>query len=545
MQLGFFRGIAGRVCFSSFLIVFAGIFSARSAFCSQLHPPFLLTADVVSTPSAGGPGRFIWAVTPECAADCATLEVKVEMPGGIQVYLTSQTLAFAAGKTVSGFFDFTPPVPGRYEVTALVAADLQGFARFADAKQVLLDVPEQGPATVATRPNSRPTDARIPANLCSTAKEPAVAVTPVHLSSTSSRIQVVFKYERYTAYPVAATPPLWVKEDAKVIRFADVEIDGPAGLVRGLSTDASGKITATYPAPSLQGVKIRLFARMKDVCAVESVPFFGWNYTGHGDVYSIEKDASEINGTVATILKGSMASGPWAILDTIIDGWQYAKAIEYNALRNSSLSVPMVYARWQHGYAGASDYSSDLQLVRLDGGLSVVDTPAQFNRAIILHEYAHHLSHTLSTDKSTGTSDGHTYLTPLPPPTAWSEAGQRFSHGPVTKPPFSITSEGPTTAPFSHGTTSRARTSTELHLKPRGRNLKWRWPRHFGMCSIPPKTAMTQRAEYMTQSRRTQTEYGQFSAEIFPPIRTAMCRISTTLGRRDALLGSRNCKMSC
>lgn len=185
------------------------------------------------------------------------------------------------------------------------------------------------------------------------------------------------------------------------VRFADMELVRSAdGAVLASSvTDASGGFSTGFTNTGAAGVYVRILSRTADPSILAEVTQLD------GSLYAVV--SGTLNDAEQTALTASLtasaptqsaegAGGAFHILDALVEGSEFVRSL-------SGQVPPQVTARWESGSSLGTFYSPALGRITLNGGSGPqAGDHDEYDDAVILHEYGHHIGNHFSKDDSPG-----------------------------------------------------------------------------------------------------------------------------------------------
>jgi len=186
----------------------------------------------------------------------------------------------------------------------------------------------------------------------------------------------------------------------KPIRYADIEVVRAAdgAVLASTATDSTGVFSLTFTNSARPGVYLRVLSRTADPSAnITVTDTANTLYAAAGSPFN---ERAAIPSTVSltapiVTVDNEAVGGAFHIMDTFIDGSEF--------IRNfSGQVVPPVTARWEIG-TGGTYYDTDLDQINVTGGSGLqTGDHDEYDDAVLLHEYGHHIANHFSKDDSPG-----------------------------------------------------------------------------------------------------------------------------------------------
>lgn len=378
---------------------------------AKVQAPITTSLDVLKMPAAGGQGTVLWTGVPEVTAQSAEIVFLLTAPGAAAPARTSQALTLSAGRVADASFTFATPAAGAYTIVAAIHMTAAG-GQFSQTSQLRLEVPASGPALLASEPKLTAKDFQ----LRSKPAEPPVAVaSPLSLNTAAFRISGTLKYTdrlygNSSDYTGTAPTP---------IRRALVEIrDRQSSGYRTLGTTRTDETGSFFYDISsnkdTDGTGLDVYLHVSTDSAEAKVT----DLAGNTYFYESATQTNWPGGALAlgTITVAQADSGPWNIFDTLVRGYDFARAQGVAASQ-----IPQVQAQWAVGNLDGTYYDPNIRTIMLLGGSSDSD---DFDDPVIMHEYGHFMEDTLGYSKNPGGS--HSWTSRVSPALAWSEGWATF-----------------------------------------------------------------------------------------------------------------------
>jgi len=171
----------------------------------------------------------------------------------------------------------------------------------------------------------------------------------------------------------------------QAVRSSDKEIVGET------VTDDSGSYSLQAPAETT--LYVRVVARMDDGLARVEVKevYSDKVYSTRGE--DIELGTSDITGKNYVIADSNRASGPFNMLDVILDAYLMVRVV------NPDEPLPNLVVRWGKDYDHGTYYDMDNQIYILG---QRDDDSDEFDDHVIAHEYGHFIAHFFYRDDTIG-----------------------------------------------------------------------------------------------------------------------------------------------
>ena len=228
-------------------------------------------------------------------------------------------------------------------------------------------------------------------------------------------------------------------KNVKPIRFADVEVVRAAdgAVLASTATDSTGAFSLTFTNSAGPGVYLRVLSRTADPLAnVAVTDITNALYAVAGNPFNERTALPSTAALTAPVVTANneAVGGAFHIMDTFIDGSDF--------VRNLSGQVPpLVTARWEIG-TGGTYYDTDLDQINVTGGSGLqTGDHDEYDDAVLLHEYGHHIANHFSRDDSPGGAHllaDNTQDIRL----AWSEGWATFFAGAVLGSPDYVDTVG-------------------------------------------------------------------------------------------------------
>lgn len=225
---------------------------------------------------------------------------------------------------------------------------------------------------------------------------------------------------------------------SKPIRLADVEVVRAAdgAVLASTATDSVGVFSLTFANSAGPGVYVRVLSRTASPLVNIAVSDTADNlYAVTGATFNERADLSSISLTAPVVTSnGEAVGGAFHIMDLFIDGSEFVQNL-------SGQVPPLVTAQWEIG-TGGTYYDTDLDQINVTGGSGLqTGDHDEYDDAVLLHEYGHHIAKYYSKDDSPGgvhSLDGNTQDVRL----AWSEGWATFFAGAVLASPNYVDTVG-------------------------------------------------------------------------------------------------------
>lgn len=189
-------------------------------------------------------------------------------------------------------------------------------------------------------------------------------------------------------------------KSVKPIRFADVEVVRAADgtVLASTATDSTGAFSLTFTNSAGPGIYVRVVSRTANPSVnVAVIDTAGNLYAAAGTSFNERTAIPTTVSLTAPVVtaKNEAAGGPFHIMNTFIDGSEFVQNL-------SGQVPPLVTARWEIG-TGNTYYDTDLDQINVAGGSGLqTGDHDEYDDAVLLHEYGHHIANHFSKDDSPG-----------------------------------------------------------------------------------------------------------------------------------------------
>jgi hypothetical protein len=186
---------------------------------------------------------------------------------------------------------------------------------------------------------------------------------------------------------------------SKPIRLADVEVVRAAdgAVLASTATDSVGVFSLTFANSAGPGVYVRVLSRTASPLVNIAVSDMADNLYGvTGATFNERAALSPISLTAPVVTSnGEAVGGAFHIMDLFIDGSEFVQNL-------SGRVPPLVTAHWEIG-TGGTYYDTDLDQINVTGGSGLqTGDHDEYDDAVLLHEYGHHIAKYYSKDDSPG-----------------------------------------------------------------------------------------------------------------------------------------------
>ena len=189
-------------------------------------------------------------------------------------------------------------------------------------------------------------------------------------------------------------------KSVKPIRFADVEVvrvaDG--AVLASTATDSTGVFSLIFTNSEGPGIYLRVLSRTANSSVNVAVTDTAGNlYSAAGASFNERIAIPTTVSLTAPVVtaRNEAIGGAFHIMDRFIDGSEFVRTL-------SGQVAPLVTAQWEIGIGGTY-YDTDLDQINVTGGSGLqTGDHDEYDDAVLLHEYGHHIAKYYSKDDSPG-----------------------------------------------------------------------------------------------------------------------------------------------